>query len=201
MKFLEFKKHFDNFNVITHQDVKNAFGNVNASQISLWKQKGYLKSVKKGMYVLTDSDIDTLLMANELNSSYISLEFALSFYQIIPEIAQAITSVSSNRQEEIENGFGIFYYHKIAPKLFTGFTLIKSTIKKERFIKIAEPEKALFDLVYLRADLKNEKDFDSLRLNLAKIEVGKIKKYVKLVEAGSIKRRLDNFLNYCNARV
>ncbi len=201
MKFLEFKKHFDDFNVITHQDVKNVFGDVNATQISLWKQKGYLKSAKKGMYILADNEIDKLLMANELNDSYISLEFALSFYQIIPEISQSIISVSNNRQETVENDFGTFYYHKITPKLFTGFTLIKSTIKKDRFIKIAKPEKSLFDLVYLRTDLKNEKDFESLRLNLERIEVGKIRKYVKLIEAESIKKRLDNFLDYCNVRI
>ena len=103
MKLLEFKKQFDDFNVISYQNIKNVFGDVNTAQMSSWKQKGYLKSAKKGMYVLTDSQVDILLMANELNDSYISLEFALSFYQIIPELTQVVTSVSNNRQEEIEN--------------------------------------------------------------------------------------------------
>jgi len=150
---------------------------------------------------LTDRPTDKLLMANELNNSYISLEFALSFHQIIPEVTPAITSVSNSRQEEMENDFGTFYYYKIAPKLFTGFTLIKSAIKENRFIKIATPEKAIFDLIYLRTDLKKEADFKALRLNLEKIKVPEIKRYAKLVKAGSIKKRLDNFLEYCNAGI
>jgi predicted transcriptional regulator of viral defense system len=201
MKFLEFKKHFDEFNIITHQDIKNVFGELNPVQLSLWKQKGYLKSAKKGMYLLADNQIDKILMANELNDSYISLEFALSFYQIIPEIAQAITSVSNNRQEVVENDFGVFYYHKITPKLFTGFTLIQSVIKNNRVIKIAEPEKALFDLIYLRTDLKTRKDFKALRLNFDKIEIEKMSKYIKVIEAESIKKRFDNFLDYYNASI
>lgn len=201
MKFLEFKQQFKDFNVIAHQDIKNVFGNVNAVQLSVWKRKGYLQSAKRGMYILSDNQVDKLLMANELNNSYISLEFALSFHQIIPEITQSLTSVSSDRQEKVENDIGVFYYHKITPKLFTGFTLIESSIKKNRFIKIAKPEKAIFDLIYLRTDLKSEEDFKSLRLNLEKIEISKIKKYINLVEAGSIKSRLNNFLEYCDARI
>jgi len=47
MKFLEFKKKFNDFNIITHQDIKNVFGELDAVQLSLWKQKGYVKSAKK----------------------------------------------------------------------------------------------------------------------------------------------------------
>ena len=119
MKFLDFKEQFKNFNVITFQDIKNVFGKVNKAQLSLWKSKGYLKSVRKGMYVLVNSKIDNFLMANELNDSYISLEFALSYYQIIPEISRSIISVSKDRQEEVNNEFGTFYYHKISPKLYS----------------------------------------------------------------------------------
>ncbi len=201
MKFLEFKQQFKEFNAITYQDIVNVFDKVNVGQLSLWKQKGYLKSVRKGMYILADSEVDNLLMANELNDSYISLEFALSFHQIIPEISQAITSVSNDRPEEVKNDFGIFYYYKISSKLFTGFILTESIIKKRRFIRIAEVEKALFDLIYLRSDLKNKKDFESLRLNLKKIKISNFKRYVKLVEAESVKKRLNSFINYYNVSI
>ena len=196
MKFLDFKRQFQNFNIITYQDIKNVFGKVNKAQLSNWKQKGYLISARKGMYILADTEIDKMLMANELNDSYISLEFALSFYQIIPEITQAITSISKDRQEEVSNKFSTFYYHKISSKLFTGFILHKSTIKSERFIRIAEPEKALFDLIYLRSDLKNKNDFDALRLNLEKFRIQVFKRYSQLVKAKRIKTRLEKFIEY-----
>lgn len=201
MRFLEFKQQFKDFNIIKHQDILNVFKHVNQSQLSLWKRKKYLKSARKGMYVLSDVEIDNLLMANELNNSYISLEFALSYYQIIPEITPSITSVSNERSEDISNGFGNFYYHKIAPKLFCGFNLTESPIKKGRFIRIAEKEKALFDLIYFRPDLKDKNDFESLRLNIDEIKIVNMQKFIDLIAAPQIKKRLNNFINYLNAIV
>src|SRR3989339_2208421 len=121
MRFLDFKQQFSDFNVITFQDIQNAFGRVNQSQLVAWKKRGYIASARKGMYVMKDRNIDNLLLANEMNDSYISLEFALSHYQIIPEITPSITSVSNSRNEEIKNDLGNFYYYKVAPKLFCGF--------------------------------------------------------------------------------
>lgn len=166
----------------------NVFGNVNQAQFSNWKKEGYIKSVKKGIYVLGDCEIDNLLLANEMNDSYISLEFALSYHQIISEITTSITSVSNNRNEEINNDFGIFYYNKITSKLFNGFYLIESIIKKGRNVRIATKEKALFDLIYFRSDLKNKEDFESLRLNCDQINLNEFKKFVDLVEAVQTKK-------------
>jgi predicted transcriptional regulator of viral defense system len=200
MRFLDFKQKFSQFNGIKYQDIKNCFSEVNQSQLSLWKKRGYIKSVRKGMYALSDTDIDNLLLANEMNHSYISMEFALSYYQIIPEITPSITCVSNNRSESVVNEFGNFYYHKITPKLFLGFALLESSKKEKRFIRIAEREKALFDLVYFRSDLKAEKDFHSLRLNIEKkIDFKKIKEYIELVEAPQTRKRLDNFVKYLDA--
>jgi predicted transcriptional regulator of viral defense system len=199
MRFLDFKQKFTEFNVIKYQDIRNYFSELNQPQISLWKKKGYIKSVRKGMYVLSDTDVDNLLLSNEMNDSYISMEFALSYYQIIPEITPSITCVSNNRSENVVNEFGNFYYHKITSKLFFGFILAESSKKEKRFIRIAEKEKALFDLIYFRSDLKNEKDFDSLRLNIEKINLRKINKYINLVDAPQIKKRLSNFVKYLNA--
>lgn len=199
MRFLDFRQKFESFNLITYQDVINAFGNVNQAQFATWKKDKYIKSVKKGMYVLSSVDIDNMLLANEMNDSYISLEFALSYHQVIPEITTSVTSVSNNRNEEIDNDFGIFYYHKIASKLFNGFYLIDSPVKRKRKIRIATKEKALFDLVYFRTDLKSHEDFESLRLNCERVDLNEFKKFVDLVEATQTKKRLNNFIKYLNA--
>lgn len=199
MRFLDFKQKFSEFNAIRYQDIKNIFSGVNQPQLSSWKEKGYIKSLRKGMYVLSDADTDNLLLANEMNDSYISLETALSYYQIIPEVTPSITCVSNSRSEDVENEFGNFYYHKITSKLFFGFILLESTKKKNRFIRIAEKEKALFDLIYFRKDLKNDEDFKSLRLNIEKINVKKIKKFIDLVGAPQTKKRLNSFVEYLNA--
>ncbi len=196
MRYIDFLQHFKEFNVISYEDIKKAFGAVNVSQLSKWKKEKKIISAKKGYYIITNKKVDNLLLANQLNYSYISLEYALSYYQIIPDIAQLITSVSRNRSEKIENIYGSFHYRKISGSLFTGFTLIPSMVKNNRFIRIAEIEKALFDLVYFRNDLKNKNDFSSLRLNLENIKIKKLEMYLSLVVAKQIKKRINSFIEY-----
>lgn len=196
MKYLDFLNNFKGFNSITLQEIKNVFGDVNYSQLTNWKKAGLLKSVKRGVFVLPKQKIDIHLLANELNYSYISNEYALSYYQILPDISRAISSVSKSRHEKIQNDFGLFNYSKIKADLFFAYTLLDSSIVGRKF-RIALPEKALFDLVYLRPDLKDEKDFESLRLNLPlKFSVNKIKQYNTLTSTPRIKKRIENLINY-----
>ncbi len=201
MRFLEFKETFSSFQVIAIQDMRNVFGQINIPQLHNWKQKGYIASVKRGMYVIQKDGIDTMLLANEMNNSYISLESALSYHQMIPEMALSTTSVSKKNKELISNTFGTFLYSKISSKLFCGFVLRESSLYPGRFIRIAEKEKALFDLVYFRADLKEKRDFSSLRLHLESVDVKKLKKFIALVEAPQIRNRLDNFVAYLYASI
>ena len=196
MKYLDFRQFFKDFTVITCQDIKNVFGKVNNAQLIGWQKKGLLAKVKRGMFILPDEKNDLHIIANELNYSYISLEYALSYYQIIPDIARVITSVSKNRNEKIQNSLGFFYYRKITGKLFTGYTLIKSA-RGSRMFKMAAPEKALFDLVYFRSDLNKSEDFKSLRLSLPPdFKIKEIEKYARAVKAFQIKNRLNKLIKY-----
>jgi hypothetical protein len=196
MKYLDFAEIFKDFNSFSFQDIKNAFGDVNHSQLSDWKRKDLLQYAKRGVFVLPNAKIDLHILANELNYSYISLEYALSYYQMIPDVAQTITSISKDRNEKIHNEFGSFVYQKIAKDLFLDYILVKSENEK-RYFRIATPEKALFDLVYLRQDLQTKNDFESLRLTLPKdFKISKIKKLSSLVKANRMKSRLNNLIDY-----
>lgn len=196
MKYLDFSKQFKNFTVITYQDMRNAFNKVNHVQLIDWQKKGILIKLKRGIFALPEAEVDSLIVANELNYSYISLEYALSYYQIIPDITRVVTSVSKHRNEKISNDYGDFYYSKITGKLFTGFTLLKSAYNS-KYYRMAKPEKALFDLVYLRDDLKEDKDFKSLRLNIDKtFKIVVLKEFVKLVESTKIKKRINSLIKF-----
>lgn len=196
MKYLDFRQFFKDFTVIAYQDIKNVFGKVNHTQLIGWQKKGLLAKVKRGMFILPDEKHDLHIIANELNYSYISLEYALSYYQIIPDIARVITSISKDRNEKIQNSMGFFYYRKIIGKLFTGYTLIKSA-HGSRMFRMATPEKALFDLIYFRPDLKKSKDFESLRLSLPHdFKIKEIEKYANAVKAPQIKNRINKLIKY-----
>jgi predicted transcriptional regulator of viral defense system len=202
MRYIDFLAQFKEKQVISIQDIRNIFGKVNHAQLLGWQKKGLLKKAKSGHFVLADSLIDAHVLANELNYSYVSLEYALSYYQMIPDIAQVVTSVSKDRNEKIQNIFGDFSYRKIRGELFAGFVLSESPILKKRFFRIATPEKAIFDLVYFRTDLKNENDFKSLRLHPPeKFSIKKVARFASLVAADQIKKRLDNLIKYLYAVV
>lgn len=143
-----------------------------------WKKKGWLLSLKKGLYELTypkDFIIPDMHIANKLYSpSYISLETALSNYSIIPEVSMAVTSITTKPTRRFKNKHGLFIYRSIKADCFAGYYI-------ERHgnfdILIAEPEKAFVDYLYFKAyrnkkfNLKDERvDMDIIsRLNKRKL--------------------------------
>ncbi|MBA3051576.1 MAG: hypothetical protein ABII20_06725 [Candidatus Omnitrophota bacterium] len=141
-------------------------------QVSDWLKKGYLIQLKKGTYIFSDEyrkiNPSISFIANFLYSpSYLSLEYALSFYGLIPEKVTVITSVSARKTKTIKNRMGRFEYNSIKKELFFGFK--KSGTDGQNFF-IAEPEKALLDFFYLRTEFKgSEAELKSLRLQNSEI--------------------------------
>jgi len=199
MKYLDLMKDFGDRQVISVQNMKNRYGEVNRQQLSVWAKRGWLVRVKKGFYVLPGKDLDVHLLANRMNKSYISLEYALSFYQLIPEISRVVTSVSCERGEKFENQFGRFNYFKIKPDLFIGYVNRESKVKGV-FFQIASLEKALFDLVYFRKDLKNKDDLLGLRLNPERdFDLKMIYRYIGFIRSRGLKKRLLKFFKNIDA--
>jgi predicted transcriptional regulator of viral defense system len=138
------------------------------------------------------------MIANKIyDPSYISFEMALSYYDLIPETVYQITSASSRKTQAFKTDLASFSYRKIKPELMFGYALQK--LGSYNF-KIAEPEKAVLDFFYLNSRLKSEGDFEELRINAdefqKKVNVGKLKKYLKLFSNKSLERRINNFLTF-----
>jgi predicted transcriptional regulator of viral defense system len=144
-----------------------------------WKGKGWICALKRGLYELSypkDFVIPDMYIANRLyEPSYVSLETALSYYSIIPEVSMAVTSVSTKPTRAFKNRHGLFIYRTVRPCLFMGYYV--ESQKGFDFL-IAEPEKALADYIYFKtfrkkrgADLSGERlDRDAIsRLNKKKI--------------------------------
>lgn len=65
---------------------------------------------------------DEYLLANILyQPSYISLEFALSYYSLIPESVYLITSVTTKPTREFAVGKLFFSYQTIKKQAFVGY--------------------------------------------------------------------------------
>jgi len=162
--FIEALKHFPKE---TPQTIK--------TQVSRFVKKNLLTRIKRGLYCFDPKQIDELELAHRLyQPSYISLETALNFYGIIPDIPQTVTSVTLTTTKQIHNQFGTFSYNKIKPQLYFGFTKVKSPTTSS-FFDLAQKEKALLDYFYLRK-IKTTK---GLRLDLKNLDKSRYQQYVK----------------------
>lgn len=145
-------------------------------QVREWVKKDYLIPLKRGLYIFSSQwrkiQPSVLFMANFLVlPSYVSLEQALGFYQIIPEKVTVITSVTTKKTKIFKNLVGSFEYRSIKEDLFFGF---KKEIDNNQEFFIALPEKALLDYFYLNNHFQG--DFSELEsLRLQNLEVLNIK--------------------------
>jgi len=150
--------------------------------LNYWVKKllrqGELAALKKGLYVsklyLLGLEKNPALkeayweyLANILRyPSYLSLEYALAKYGLIPEAVYSLTSVTIKSSRIYKNSLGNFIYRKINPRLFFGFINRDFEDKK---IKIASLAKAVFDFLYFKRfpprRLLQEKLLEGLRFN------------------------------------
>jgi predicted transcriptional regulator of viral defense system len=86
------------------------------------------------------------------NRAYVSFISALNLHGIIEQVPQEITLASIVHTKKISTKLGIFSIHRISPSLFDGFDWYRG----EGSFLIAEPEKALFDSIYLSTRKKKQ---------------------------------------------
>lgn len=135
-------------------------------QLSRWVKRGKLIQLRRSLYALAPPyqrvKPDPFYVANNLQrSSYISLQSALAYYSIIPEIFQVTTSVTLARPEHLDTPLGSFDFHHIQKKLFFGYSMTKLN-SQQAFIAI--PEKAILDLIYLQPESGQVGYIEELRL-------------------------------------
>ena len=82
---------------------------------------------------------------------------------MIPESVVQITSVTSLKSANFTNKMGEFSYRSVKPDIMFGYDL--KSISDSRTIKLATPEKAILDLLYLFPFYNSEQDFFDLRID------------------------------------
>jgi predicted transcriptional regulator of viral defense system len=163
VKYQDFKNRMGAV-LFTRQDIRLRGLKVFGCQLSLWRKQGHIIKLRNGVYLFSDAadGISPEEIAVRLYApSYISLGKALSIYGLIPEMVYGLTSVTAKTTRNFKNRYGAFSYRHLRPALFFGYKEIKTNSSS---YLIAEPEKALLDLLYLNR-IKNEADWGSLRLN------------------------------------
>lgn len=152
-------------------------------------RKGLLVRLKNGLFALGRDLPDEFCLANNLyHPSYISLEKALSYYNLIPEIIYPVISATTMPTREFKIQNKIFIYHKIKKSAFGGF--ITKKIGREA-VYIATPEKAVVDFLYF-VFLGKKKLND--RLEFKNLSWPKINEYGRMFENERFLLFLKNIL-------
>ncbi len=132
------------------------------SKIRDLSKKGVIIRIKKGIYIFGDQYRKTFysreILANWIyGPSLVSMETMLSYYGLIPERVDALTSTTIKRPKEFQTPVGLFSYQQVPLAWYSiGITRIENPAGT---FLAASPERALADKVL--HDLHNR--FQSLR--------------------------------------
>lgn len=204
MRFGEFKKTVKNLPVIKNGYLKQ-FARRKPSlniQLKRWTKRGYIIRLRRNFYLLAGESAHNIpskmFIAKEIyDPSYISLEYALSIYGLIPERTTDITSVTTKKTSKFRNKLGTFVYQHIKESCFTGFVEKKDEAGMVYFI--ATPEKAVADFLYLNKNRfdKNYRDIlqESFRFqNTGSLNKRKFRLYIRLFANPKLNRLAAEFL-------
>lgn len=163
-------------------------------QLDRWVKAGKIHQLRRGVYMLAapyqKQKPHPFLVANILQKpSYISLQSALSFYGMIPDIVNETTSVTTVRNERLNTPLGVFEYRYINKKFFGGYRL-NDLGEQQTFI--ATPEKAILDLIYVQPGGDDPTFISELRLqNLENLNIEELRRQGNLFGKPKIDRAIQ----------
>ncbi|WP_300261579.1 hypothetical protein [uncultured Cloacibacillus sp.] len=140
------------------------------SKLSRMARSGEVVQIIRGLYE-TDRSVPNYCIAGSIyGPSYISFEYALSYYGLIPEAAYAVTCATFKKKKAktYSTPFGAFQYCDVPPKAFP--LGLKVAHEGEYYYRIASPEKALCDKLYSVSPVANLSELTSLLTENMRIE-------------------------------
>lgn len=146
-----------------------------ANKLSRMVKENICTPVVKGLYETEKSTPGYLLAGSIYGPSYLSFDFALSRYGLIPEAVYVFTSATFEKKKAKKyiTPFGTFTYRDVPSDVYPlGIQLVK---EGNYSYQIATPEKALCDKLYSISPVKNRRElwsllFDDLRIDEVEFE-------------------------------
>lgn len=149
------------------------------------EQKKAILRLKPGKFIFAFAQAHEFEIANFLlTPSYISLESALSFYGILSQFPHSITSVTTRKTRKYQALGKLYEYSHFNAPYFFGY------VRQDKFL-IAEPEKALLDLLYLASKGLVKVHLNELELSNATINRKKFWDYARKMEHQLLRKFLE----------
>lgn len=169
-------------------------------RLSRWAKQGKVIRLKRGLYTLPEeyrkAPLSLRWLANTLYSpSYLSLEYMLSWYDMIPERVTDLTSVTILKTASFTNALGRFSYRSLKKDHFFGFEETNDEYKRP--VLLAVPEKTLLDYIYLYPGWENSEEFIDKNIRLQQLDqlnAPRMKAFAKRFNSKKLFRAVDFLL-------
>ena len=180
--YLEFREKLLPEGCFSIHQARAFFPSFDRNNLTRWSHKDLLIKLRQGWYafpeLLQRPDFARYVACRIYRPSYISLHTALSIYGMIPEAVTSITSISTLKTARFENKFGQYSYQ---------LTWL-----------LAQPEKALLDLLYLYPFYDNDTELEQLRLDEAymteELDIERLKEYQQKISNKALDSRVKKLL-------
>lgn len=183
--------------IVTSEYVKNHLKEYSNKDTKLAREvrKGKLIKIMNGLYE-TESNVPPYLLAGSIyGPSYISFEYALSFYGLIPERVSSVTCATfdKKKKKKFNTSFGTFTYRDIPVLVYPEEIILIE--EKNHSCQMASKEKALCDKLYTLKPLANYSNlekmlFHDLRIDeeeFGKLNIEKIENLSKLYHSTNVR--------------
>ncbi len=172
-----------------------------ANQLSQWVEQGRLIRCRKGKYLLgaryRSFTPSSYYVANYLyRPSYVSLSTALQFYGLIPEAVGVVQSVTPRHGQKWSTDLAEFSYRSIKRGRFWGYHReTTDALPAQNKFLIADPEKALLDVFYLRTGEWTRERLSAMRFqSVEEVDGGRLRRYAERFDSPRVARASDRFL-------
>ncbi|MDR3268756.1 MAG: hypothetical protein LBT83_06785 [Tannerella sp.] len=200
MNYLQFRNQFFDFTYFSINQVYAWQADFDKSNITRWTKQNLLVKLRNGVYSFPEylnTPNSQYFISNRIyRPSYVSLHSALAFYGMIPEAVITTTAVGTQKKTYFENAFGTFAYQHILPELMFGYE--QMPFLNGQNILLAQPEKAILDLLYLYPYYSKEQEIRELRFDedfmQNELNIERLNEYTDKFQSNTVRRRVDLLL-------
>lgn len=205
MNFRDFEAKIAHLPLFNLNKIRKFDPGFHRQQLTDWQKRGYIQPMVGSYYFVGDQAVDEgflFMVANQVYSpSYVSLESALAYHQVIPESVLGVTSVSARKTHKFDSAWGQFSYRSIKPEYMFGYQVVN--LRPAQKVLIASLEKAVLDYLYLNSHIKTIEDFDGLRWNKAPLQQlihnPTFEQYLRIFAKQSLDFRVGALMRYLDA--
>ena len=197
MNYQTFRERFSSFICFSNEQVRVAFPGFSRSNYQEWLGHGYIVRLRRGWYAFADAmkkaDIGDYFAGKIYSPSYLSCEYVLSRFGLIPESVVQFTSVTALKTASFTNAFGEFFYRSVKPELMFGYGV--QMTEDGLPVAVASAEKALCDFLYLNPRYTTVDDMRELRLEEDTLSdvfaAGRIEGVAARFSSRTLRRKID----------